>query len=207
MEEITTPFRANRQLQLMLGWLVLVWCITAIHPRYPIDWVLENLLTYIYGAILIFTYRRFKFSNISYGLFTLFLTLHMIGAHYTYAEVPIGFWAQELFHFSRNHYDRVVHFSFGLLLAIPFREMLVRIVGVPVRWSYFITTCIVLAFSAFYELLEMWTAMIVSPELGSAYLGTQGDEWDSQRDTSLAYFGAIITMVVVWLANRHNDST
>lgn len=207
MEEITVPFRRNRPLQLMVGWLVVVWAVTAIKPLYPIDWILENLLTYLFGTILILTHRRFKFSNLSYGLFTFFLTLHMIGAHYTYAEVPIGFWAQELFHFSRNHYDRVVHFCFGLLLAIPFREMLIRIVGVPVRWSYFMATCIVLAFSAFYELLEMWTAMIVSPDLGSAYLGIQGDEWDSQRDTSLAYLGSIITMVVVWLSNRQHNST
>jgi putative membrane protein len=202
MEEITTPFRNNRSLQLMVGWLALVWGITAIHPLYPFDWFLENLLTYIYGAILILTFRRFKFTNLSYALFTLYLTLHMIGAHYTYAKVPLGFWAQEWFGFTRNHYDRLVHFAFGFLLAVPFRELLVRIVRIPLRWSYFMTACVMLAFSAFYELLEMWTAIIVSPELGDAYLGTQGDVWDSQQDMFVAFLGSVITMSAVWLANR-----
>lgn len=202
MEEITTPFGQNRPLQLMVLWLVAVWVVTAIKPLYPIDWILENLLTYLYAAILVLTHRRFKFSNLAYGLFTLFLTLHMIGAHYTYAQAPIGFWMQEWFGFARNHYDRVVHFSFGLLLAVPFREMMVRIVGVPERWSYFMVTSMILAFSGFYELLEMWTAILVSPELGDAYLGTQGDVWDAQRDSFLAYLGSIIAMVLAWLAGR-----
>jgi len=194
MDEITTPFRQNRPLQLMLLWLAAVWVVTAIKPLYPIDWILENLLTYIYGALLIFTHRRFKFSNLSYGLFTVFLTLHMIGAHYTYAQTPIGFWMQEWFGFSRNHYDRVVHFCFGLLLVVPMREAMVRIVGVPLRWSRFMAVVMILAFSSFYELLEMWTAIIVSPELGNAYLGIQGDVWDAQRDTFLAFVGAILTV-------------
>lgn len=196
MEEITTPFRRNRPLQLMILWLVMVWGVAAIKPLYPIDWVLENLLTYIYGALLIITHRRFKFSNLAYGLFTVFLTLHMIGAHYTYAETPLGFWMQEWFGFTRNHYDRVVHFSYGLLLVVPMREAVVRIIGVPLRWSRFMAVIMILSFSAFYELLEMWTAIIVSPELGDAYLGTQGDVWDAQRDTFLAFAGAIITMVL-----------
>lgn len=196
MEEITTPFRRNRPLQLMIIWLVMVWGVTAIKPLYPIDWVLENLLTYIYGALLIITHRRFKFSNTAYGLFTVFLTLHMIGAHYTYAETPLGFWMQEWFGFTRNHYDRLVHFSYGLLLVVPMREAVVRIIGVPLRWSRFMAVIMILSFSAFYELLEMWTAMIVSPELGDAYLGTQGDVWDAQRDTFLAFAGAIVTMIL-----------
>ena len=195
MDEITLPFRQNRPLQLMILWLVLVWGVTAIKPLYPTDWVLENLLTYIYGVLLIVTHRRFKFSNTSYGLFTVFLTLHMIGAHYTYAETPIGYWMQEWFGFTRNHYDRVVHFSYGLLLVVPMREAVVRIVGVPLRWSRFMAVIMILSFSAFYELLEMWTAIIVSPELGDAYLGTQGDVWDAQRDTFLAFAGAIVTML------------
>src|SRR5512139_2683975 len=116
MSEITTPFRQNRPVQLMLLWLAAVWIITAIKPLYPIDWILENLLTYILGALLIVTYHRFRFSDLSYGLITIFLTLHMIGAHYTYAQTPFGFWMEEWFGLTRNHYDRIVHFSFGLLI-------------------------------------------------------------------------------------------
>ena len=194
MDAITTPFRDNRPLQLMLLWLVTVWGITAIKPLYPRDWMLENLLTYIYGALLIITHRQFKFSNKAYGLFSVFLTLHMIGAHYTYAEVPFGFWMQEWFGFTRNHYDRIVHFSFGLLLAVPMREIVTRIIGVPLHWSRFMAVVMILSFSAFYELLEMWTAIIVSPDLGDAYLGTQGDVWDAQQDTFLAFAGSIVTM-------------
>jgi len=196
MEEIITPFRQNRPLQLIFFWLILVWAVTAIKPLYPSDWVIENLLTYIYSGLLIVTHRRFKFSNLSYGLFAVFLTLHMIGAHYTYAEAPIGFWMQEWFGFTRNHYDRVVHCSFGLLLVVPMREIMVRIVGVPLYWSRFMAVVMILAFSAFYELLEMWTALLVSPELGDAYLGTQGDVWDAQSDTFLAFAGSIVTMAL-----------
>ena len=192
------PFRSNRVLQGMLLWLVLVWIVAAINPLFPRDWLLENLLVFIYCALLLFTYRRFQFSNFSYGLFVVFLSLHLLGAHYTYAETPFGFWLQDWFDFERNHYDRIVHFSFGLLLAFPMREILLRQSGVSRAWSYFISVNCILAFSAVYEVIEMMAAMIVSPELGTAYLGTQGDEWDAQKDAALAFAGAIVAMTVTW---------
>jgi len=178
--------------------LIALWIITAIDPLYPRDWLLENLLVFFYGILLIMTYRWFKFSNLSYALFTLFLSLHLVGAHYTYAETPFGFWLQGLFDLERNHYDRIVHFSFGLLIAYPFHEILIRQSGIKIAWSYFLAVSGILAFSAFYELLEGITAMIVSPELGTAYLGTQGDEWDAQKDAFLAFSGAIIAMLATW---------
>jgi len=196
------PFCSNRVLQALILWLVVLWIITAINPLYPRDWLLENLLVFIYAALLIFTYHLFAFSNLSYALFTVFLSLHLIGAHYTYSETPVGFWMQELFGFERNHYDRIVHFSYGLLTAYPFHEILICKAGVRREWSYFLTVCGILSFSAFYELLEAITAMIVSPELGSAYLGTQGDEWDAQKDSFLAFSGAIIAMLIVWSMSR-----
>jgi putative membrane protein len=196
------PFKSNRVLQGFILWLVLLWIITAINPLYPRDWLLENLLVFVYGALLIVTYRRFKFSNLCYGLFTLFLSLHLMGAHYTYAETPFGFWLQTLFEFERNHYDRIVHFSFGLLLAFPMREILLRKSGALKSWSYFLAVNCIMAFSALYEILEAITAMVVSPELGSAYLGTQGDEWDAQKDALLAFVGAIIAMLVTWYCTR-----
>jgi len=192
------PFRTNRALQGMLLWLVLVWIVTAINPLYPRDWLLENLLVFIYCALLLFTYRRFQFSNLSYGLFVVFLSLHLLGAHYTYAETPFGFWLQDWLDFERNHYDRIVHFSFGLLLAFPMREILLRKSGLSRAWSYFISVNCILAFSAVYEVIEMVAAMIISPELGTAYLGTQGDEWDAQKDAALAFAGAIVAMTVTW---------
>lgn len=201
---IIQPFRSNHVLHGLLLWLVLLWIITAINPLYPSDWLLENLLVFIYAALLVTTYRRFTFSNLSYGLFSLFLSLHLVGAHYTYAETPFGFWLQDLFDLERNHYDRIVHFSFGLLIAYPMQEILLRKSGLNRAWSYFIAINCIMAFSAFYEVLEIIAAAIVSPELGDAYLGTQGDEWDAQKDAFLAFTGSVIAMLVAWGYARSN---
>jgi putative membrane protein len=196
------PFSTNRLLQGMLLWLLLLWVITAIDPFNRRDWLLENLLVFLYGFLLVVTYRRFAFSNLSYGLFTVFLSLHLVGAHYTYAETPFGFWLQDLFALERNHYDRIVHFSFGLLIAYPFRELLLRATGVRVSWSYLLTVAVVLAFSNFYEIIEAIVAEIVSPDLGSAYLGTQGDIWDAQKDAFVAFLGSVLAMTITWLRVR-----
>jgi putative membrane protein len=197
-----TPFRSNRALQAMVLWLVLVWIVTAISPLFPRDWLLENLLVFIFVVLLVFSYRRFQFSNLSYFLFSVFLSLHMAGAHYTYAETPFGFWMADQFGFERNHYDRLVHFCFGLLLAYPFREILLRKSGINNAWSLFIAINCVAAFSAVYEIIEAIAAMTVSPDLGAAYLGTQGDEWDAQKDAFCALSGAVIAMLVTWRADR-----
>jgi putative membrane protein len=199
---MVSSFKSNKLLQGLIIWLVVLWVITAINPLYPWDWLLENLLVIAYGALLIFTYSRFQFSNISYALFTLFLSLHLMGAHYTYAETPFGFWLQQVFGFERNHYDRIVHFSFGLLIAYPMREILIRLSGLKTTWSYFLAVNVVMAFSSIYEILEGLTAMAVSPELGSAYLGTQGDEWDAQKDEFMAFTGAIVAMLLSWRLAR-----
>jgi putative membrane protein len=200
------PFRSNIVLQGIVLWLVILWIVTAINPLFPRDWLLENLLVFTWGALLVFSYRRFQFSNLCYCLFTVFLSLHLIGAHYTYSETPFGFWMQELFEFERNHYDRLVHFSFGLLLAYPMREILLRKSGVTTAWSLFLAVNGIVAFSAIYEIVEMIAAVIVSPELGAAYLGTQGDEWDSQKDALLAAIGAVIAMLVTWKLTRNKTA-
>jgi putative membrane protein len=197
-------FRDNRFLQILLLWLVGLWIVMAIAPFDRFDWLLENLLVLIYGALLVATYRTFSFSNLSYGLFGVFLSLHLVGAHYTYAETPIGFWLQDALDLSRNHYDRIVHFAFGLLIAYPFREVLIRAAGLRPAWSYLMVMIAVLGFSGFYEALEGIVAVIVSPELGAAYLGTQGDEWDAQKDTALAFAGSVVAMTFVWSFVRWN---
>lgn len=199
------PFRQNRPLQAMVAWLVLLWAVTAIRPWYPRDWLLENLLVFAYAVLLVFTYRRFAFSNLAYGLFTVFLSLHLVGAHYTYAEVPFGFWLRDALVLQRNPYDRIVHFAFGLLVAYPFREILLRAAGLKPSWAGFVTVTCVLGFSGFYEGLEAATAMVVSPELGAAYLGTQGDEWDGTKDMMMATAGAVLAMAVVWAARRQRS--
>lgn len=193
----------NRPLRLMVGWLASLWVLTAIKPLYPRDWLLENLLVFLFAAVLLATHRRFAFSNRSYGLFTTYLSLHLVGAHYTYSEVPLGFWLSEAFDLGRNHYDRIVHFAFGLLLGYPFRELLIRAAGVNHNWSRLLTVITVLGLSGFYECLEAMTAMLVNPELGAAYLGTQGDEWDAPKDTLLAMAGAVVAMSVAGRRVRH----
>jgi putative membrane protein len=189
-------------LQGLLLWLVALWVAMAIEPFDRGDWLLENVLVFIYAILLITTYPRFRFSNLSYGLFGVFLSLHLVGAHYTYSETPFGFWLQEMFDLSRNHYDRIVHFSFGLLIAYPFREFLLRVAGMRVGWSYLFAVVTVLAFSGFYEALEGAAAVVVSPELGMAFLGTQGDIWDAQKDTALAFVGSIVAMGITRLITR-----
>jgi putative membrane protein len=201
------PFARNRPLQGMVAWLAGLWVVTAIAPFDRFDWLLENVLVFVYGALLVLTYRRFSFSNLSYGLFTVFLSLHLVGAHYTYSETPPGFWVQDWLGLSRNHYDRLVHFAFGLLLAVPFRELLLRAAGVRPAWSYPLVLVTVLGFSGFYEALEGLVAMVVSPELGAAYLGTQGDEWDAQKDTALAFAGAGLTLLLVWRLERRRPQS
>ena len=194
--------RSHGPVLAMALWLLVLWVITAIDPFSRRDWLLENLLVFVYCGLLLVTWHRFRFSTLSYLLFTLFLSLHLVGAHYTYAEVPFGYWLQHTFHLARNHYDRIVHFAFGLLIAYPLREWLLRVTAVRRGWSYFLTVVMVLAFSGFYEVMEGVVAMIVSPDLGAAWLGTQGDEWDSQQDMFLAFSGAIVAMAITALAQR-----
>lgn len=196
MEHTARPFATNRPLQIMVVWLLIYWGITAINPFNRLDWLLENLLVFIYGALLTATYRRFTFSNLSYGLFTLFITLHLTGAHYTYAETPLGFWLMEWLELGRNHFDRIAHFAYGLLCAYPLYEILRRLAHTSRSWSGFLTITLVIGFSGFYEVIEMIVAEIVSPELGDAYLGTQGDSWDAQKDMGLALLGAIIATFI-----------
>lgn len=200
------PFRSNLPLQGLIVWLTVLWIITAIDPFNRRDWLLENLLIFIYAALLIVTYRRFAFTNLSYMLFGLFISLHLVGAHYTYTEMPLGLWLQDTFDHTRNHYDRIVHFSYGLLNAYPFRDIFMRAAGVRLSWSYFLPVVGVLAFSGFYEFLEAGVTYIVSPELGDIYLGAQGDIWDAEKDAFLAFSGAIITMTIVWLYNKRHRS-
>jgi putative membrane protein len=170
------------------------WLWLAIDPVDRRDWFLENLLTVAFVTVLVVTHRRFAFSLTSYCLIGLFLIFHTVGAHYTYAEVPVGHWLKETLDLSRNPFDRIAHFAYGLLLVYPFRELLVRLAGVKGLWSYYLPASGILAQSGLFEVIEAIVAIIVSPELGSMYLGTQGDEWDAQKDMAAAFVGSLLTM-------------
>jgi putative membrane protein len=179
-----------------------VWGILAIAPSDRMDWLLENGLTVIAVPLLIVTHRRRPLSNRAWVQITIFLVLHTVGAHYTYSEVPAGFWAQRALGLSRNHYDRLVHFSFGLLLLRPIREL-----GFgthepgPVARFYF-TVAGVALWSCLYEVLEWAVAAVVDPAAGTAYLGTQGDQWDAEKDMGLAVLGGVIAATFEWSRDR-----
>lgn len=197
----------NRFVPILAGCYALLWVLLAIHPVDRGDWFLENLLVLVTMAVLVFTYRNFQFSNLSYALFALFLVLHAVGAHYTYAKVPAGFWMADLLELNRNHFDRVIHFGFGVLLVYPMQDILKRAAGVRAKWVPWLALAVIIAMSSFFEILEAIIAQVVHPDLGAAYLGTQGDIWDAQKDMVAAVFGGILaTLVVGSLARRRNQS-
>ncbi|KGD88223.1 membrane protein [Achromobacter sp. RTa] len=201
---------ARRRYLYTLGALfAAIWVALAIAPHDRADWALENALVLAFGAALLFTRRWFVFSRTSYTLIFLYLCLHAIGAHYTYSLVPYDDWWRaltgrsfnSLVGWERNNFDRVVHFSYGLLLAYPIREIFLRVVEVRGFWAYFLPMDVTLSTSALYELLEWGAAAAVGGDLGAAYLGTQGDVWDAQKDMALAASGAVIAMAITALVN------
>ena len=207
---LTTAVTAPRQRKshphrlhlLLLASYLIVWCVLALSPVDRQDWLLENLLAVSTLAILILTYRRFAFSDVSYILITVFMILHAIGAHYTYAKVPFGFWMKDVFDLSRNHFDRIVHFAFGFLLAYPAYELFLRGAKVRREWALFMAAITVISLSGIFEVVESWVAQIISPELGDAYLGTQGDVWDAQKDMTMAIIGALITVGLTYVMSK-----
>jgi putative membrane protein len=180
---------------------VAVWVWAAIHPSDRHDWLLENYLVFIFVPLIIGTGRYFKLSSVSYGLVALFMILHVIGSHYTYAEVPFGYVLQGWLGASRNMYDRLVHFSFGLLLAYPIREVFLRVARVRGFWGYYLPFDVTLAFSAVYEIIEWIAAANVDPQAGLAFLGSQGDIWDAQKDMTMAGIGAFAAMLITAVVN------
>lgn len=186
----------NRYRWCLLAAFVLAWGLAAIKPLYPHDWLLENVLVFLFVPVILLTGRYFRLSSLSYTLITIFMILHVIGSHYTYSEVPFGYTLQAWLGASRNMYDRLVHFSFGLLLAYPMREMFVRVSRARGFWGYYLPVDLTLAFSALYEVIEWLAAASVDPKAGIAFLGTQGDVWDAQKDMLNAGIGAVIAMLV-----------
>lgn len=198
-------FAKNHFLQVLTAAYAVFWLILARRPFDRADWFLENLLVFAMLALLGFSYGRFQFSNRSYALLALFLALHAIGAHYTYAEVPAGFWLRDMFHLGRNHFDRAIHFGFGLLLVYPMREFLRRRVTTRGAWSLWLAVVLIIGMSSFFEIVEAVIAQLVHPELGAAYLGTQGDSWDAQKDMAAAFLGAGLAAALMALTRSAVD--
>lgn len=190
-------FRRRRFLHFLAACYAAVWIITAIRPLDWGDWLIENLLVFAAVPVLILIYRRLPLSDLSYLLLAIFLALHAVGAHYTYAKVPLGDWMKEALAWDRNHFDRLVHCLFGLLLLVPVREVLMRTAHARGFWSYALPFTVIVSASGFFEIVEAIVAQIVSPELGTAYLGTQGDQWDAQKDMAVAAAGAAFASVLL----------
>jgi len=181
----------------------------AIAPHDRADWLLENALLFAGVGALVATHRALPLSRVSYTLIFVFLCLHAVGAHYTYSLVPYEAWVEALTGrtlssvtgWERNQFDRLVHFSYGLLLAYPAREVFLRVAAVRGFWGYYLPLDVVMATSMLYELIEWGAASAFGGNLGAAYLGTQGDLWDAQKDMSLATVGAILAMLVTAVIN------
>jgi putative membrane protein len=191
------PFRENRLLQVLCLALAVVIIITGYRPERVFDWWLENSAALTFIAVLGITYRRLPLSDVSYLLIFVYLSMHEWGAEYKYSDVPLGEWMKPWLGTTRNHYDRVMHFSYGLLLAYPMQEWFARVVGVTSRWRYLLPVESTLAFSACYEMLEALAASVLTPERGEEFVGMQGDMWDSQKDMLMAGLGAITAMLVI----------
>ena len=144
------------------------------------------------------TYSSFRLSPLLYRLLFIHAIILMVGGHYTYARVPAGFWLQDLFDLSRNHYDRLGHLAQGFFPAILAREILLRLSPLrPGRWLFFLVVCVCLAFSAFYEMIEWWAAVLLGDQSAESFLGTQGDVWDTQWDMFLALIGSICAQTLI----------
>src|SRR5512143_1481162 len=202
-------FSHQRYPRLLLALLVAFQLLLAIRPHDRSDWLLENSLLFAAVAVLIVTRRALPLSRVSYTLIFLFMCLHTVGAHYTYSLVPYERWVEALTGrtlasrtgWERNHFDRLVHFCYGLLLAYPAREVFLRVADVRGFWGYYLPLDVVMATSMLYELIEWGSAVGFAGDLGVAYLGTQGDPWDAQKDMAMATAGAVIAMLITAAIN------
>lgn len=199
----------------LLVLFLLLAALLAIDPHDRMDWALENALAVAAVGLFVATARRFPLSKISYTSIFVLLALHEVGAHYTYSKVPYDAWIRSLtgwsldaaLHFERNHYDRFVHFVYGLLIAYPIREFVVRVANVRGFWGYFFPLDVIMSTSMLYELIEWAASAVFGGDLGQAYLGTQGDVWDAQKDMLLATLGAIMALTTTAIIHRslHRD--
>lgn len=192
-------FKKRPILWFLCGAFALVFAWSAYAPVSREDWWMENVLVLTVIAVAIVGYPHVRLSDLSYFFICCFLCLHEVGAHYTYDYVPLGYWLKDTFHFRRNDYDRIVHFSFGFFWAYPAREMFLQAVRTRKFWTYFSPVGIILAVSALFEIIEAYMAQLY-PGMEEKYVGMQGDIFDSQRDMTCAILGAVICMVLTAIA-------
>lgn len=194
--------RSRREPLLLLGIVAGALAVSSVNPYDRVTWLLEVLPVLIAASILVATYVRFPLTPLLYRLLFLHALILIVGGHYTYARVPVGFWVQDFLDLSRNHYDRLGHLAQGFIPAILAREILVRCSPLrPGKWLFFLVVCVCLASSAFYEFIEWW-ASLIGGESAESFLGTQGDVWDTQWDMFLALLGCTSSQLL--LSRRHD---
>ncbi|MFZ9348319.1 MAG: DUF2238 domain-containing protein [Arenimonas sp.] len=203
------PTASIRYARVLLGGYLLCWVFLAYKPLYPDDWLLENVLVFLSLPVAVYSHRKIGHSKLALTALFAFMCLHAIGAHYTYAAVPYREWLG-LEIDGRNHYDRFVHFLYGLLLMPVYREIFTRMTVLTGLWSFFVPVTFVMAHSEAYEIIEWQAALRFGGDLGQAYLGTQGDIWDAQKDSFAAAIGAVMgwvlyTAALRWGRNRGNQ--
>lgn len=192
---------------LLLAAFAIVLAVLAIDPASRSDWLLENVLVALALPLLVWAYRRIRLSNAAYTLLFVFSVLHEIGAHYQYSEVPYEQWfaaisgggsIDALFGFERNQYDRLLHFLYGVLVTPAVTEMICARVDLRGIWRYMLPATFMFSHGMVYELFEWIAAALFGGDLGTAYLGTQGDAWDAQKDMALAVLGTVL-ILPFWL--------
>ena len=187
----------RKEPQILLAVVAAALVVSRIGPYDPLTWFLEIVPILIIAPILVLTYRTFPLTPLLYRLLFVHALILILGGHYTYARVPLGYWFQDLLDLSRNHYDRLGHLAQGFIPAILVREILLRRSPlVRGKWLFFLTVSVCLAFSAFYEFTEWWAA-VAGGESAENFLGTQGDIWDTQWDMFLAFVGAITSQMIL----------
>lgn len=201
------PHRNDTYALILLGLFIAFFIAMAIEPLDRHDWMLENTLPLLAIPLLIWHHRRQPFSNFAYGALFAFMILHEIGAHYTYAKVPYDEWFRsltgttlnELLGLERNHFDRLVHFLYGLLLFPIFWELFAANVQARGLWRYLVPATFMFSHAGIYECVEWAAAAMFGGDLGVTYLGTQGDEWDAQKDMALAMLGTVVAVIILLL--------
>lgn len=186
----------KREPAALLALAAVLLVLSGVNPHDRITWILEVFPIFVGAPLLVATAKRFPLTPLVYRLIFVHACILMAGGHYTYAEVPLGFWVRDLLHLSRNHYDRLGHFAQGFVPAIIARELLLRRSPlVRGKWLFFLVVCICLSISVMYEFIEWWSALLGGSS-AEAFLGTQGDVWDTQWDMFLAFIGAITGQLV-----------
>ena len=197
-----TPTRSYREPLVLLALTIVVLVLSGIGPYERTTWLMEVFPVLIAVPVLVATARRFPLTPLAYRLIFLHAVILMVGGHYTYARVPLGFWLQDALDLARNHYDRIGHFVQGFVPAIIAREILLRRSPLkPGKWLFFLVVAVCLGISASYELVE-WAAAVIGGSAAEEFLGTQGDVWDTQWDMFMALLGALSALLL--LSRRHD---